>query len=82
MASGNLLMLSLLPMALQFYCLCHGKSKLQQMLFQICHKPYVICHKICHKPSLAEVNQEMIELLDKQVNAQKEKNFWGSLKSV
>ena len=27
---------------------------------------------------LAEIHQEMNELLDKQVNAQKERIFWGS----
>ena len=27
------------------------------------------------EPSLAEIHQEMNELLDKRVNAQKEKNF-------
>ena len=32
------------------------------------------------EPSLAEIHQEMSELLDKQVNAQKYKNFWGSRK--
>ena len=32
------------------------------------------------KPSLAEIYQEMSELLDKQVNAQKEKIFRGTLK--
>ena len=32
------------------------------------------------EPSLAEIHQEMSELLDKQVNAQKEKIFWGSRK--
>ena len=32
------------------------------------------------EPSLAEIHQEMSELLDKQVNAQKEKIFWGSHK--
>ena len=32
------------------------------------------------EPSLAEIHQEMSELLDKQVNAQKEKIFWGSCK--
>ena len=30
------------------------------------------------EPSLVEIHQEMSELLDKQVNAQKEKNFRGS----
>ena len=30
--------------------------------------------------SLAEIHQEMSELLDKQVNAQKEKSFRGSRK--
>ena len=30
--------------------------------------------------SLAEIHQEISELLDKQVNAQKEKSFWGSRK--
>ena len=30
--------------------------------------------------SLAEIRQEMSELLDEQVNAQKEKNFQGSRK--
>ena len=30
--------------------------------------------------SLAEIHQEMSELLDKRVNAQKEKNFRGSRK--
>ena len=30
--------------------------------------------------SLVEIHQEMSELLDKQVNAQKEKNFRGSRK--
>ena len=30
------------------------------------------------EPSLAEIHQEMSELLDKQVNAQKEKIFRGS----
>ena len=30
------------------------------------------------EPSLAEIHQEMNELLDKQVNAQKEKIFRGS----
>ena len=29
---------------------------------------------------MVEIYQEMSELLDKQVNAQKEKNFWGSRK--
>ena len=29
------------------------------------------------EPSLAEIHQEMSELLDKQLNAQKEKNFRG-----
>ena len=29
---------------------------------------------------MAEIHQEMSELLDKQVNAQKEKSFWGSRK--
>ena len=29
-------------------------------------------------PRLAKIDQEMSELLDKQVNAQKEKIFWGS----
>ena len=28
------------------------------------------------EPSLAEIHQEMSEILDKQVNAQKEKIFW------
>ena len=32
------------------------------------------------EPSLAEIHQEMSELLDKQVNALKEKIFWGSRK--
>ena len=32
------------------------------------------------EPSLAEIHQEMSELLDKQVNAQKEKIFRGSRK--
>ena len=32
------------------------------------------------EPSLAEIHQGMSELLDKQVNAQKEKIFWGSHK--
>ena len=32
------------------------------------------------EPTLAEIHQEMSELLDKQVNAQKEKNFQGSWK--
>ena len=32
------------------------------------------------EPSLAEIHQEMSELLDKQVNAQKEKIFQGSPK--
>ena len=32
------------------------------------------------EPSLVEIHQDMNELLDKQVNAQKEKNFWGSHK--
>ena len=32
------------------------------------------------EPSLAEIHQEMSELLDKQMNAQKEKNFRGSRK--
>ena len=32
------------------------------------------------EPRLAEIHQEMIELLDKQMNAQNKKNFWGSLK--
>ena len=32
------------------------------------------------EPSLAEIHQEMSELLDKQVNAQKEKIFRGSCK--
>ena len=32
------------------------------------------------KPSLAKIYQEMSELLDKQVNAQKENTFWGSRK--
>ena len=30
--------------------------------------------------SLAEIHYEMSELFDKQVSAQKEKNFWGSCK--
>ena len=33
--------------------------------------------RACSEPSLAEIHQEMSELLDKQVNAQKEKNFQG-----
>ena len=32
------------------------------------------------EPSLAEIHQQMSELLDKQVNAQKEKIFRGSRK--
>ena len=32
------------------------------------------------EPSLVEIHQDMSELLDKQVNAQKEKNFQGSRK--
>ena len=32
------------------------------------------------EPSLVEIHQEMSELLDKQENAQKEKNFGGSRK--
>ena len=32
------------------------------------------------EPSLAEIHQEMSELLDKQVNAQTEKSFRGSRK--
>ena len=32
------------------------------------------------EPSLAEIHQEMSELLDKQVNAQTEKSFQGSCK--
>ena len=32
------------------------------------------------EPSLAEIHQEMSELLDKHVNAQTEKNFRGSRK--
>ena len=32
------------------------------------------------EPSLVEIHREMSELLDKQVNAQKEKNFRGSHK--
>ena len=32
------------------------------------------------EPSLVEIHQEMSELLDKQVNAQKEKNFRSSRK--
>ena len=32
--------------------------------------------------SLAEIHQEMSELLDKQVNAQKEKSFQGSRKPI
>ena len=32
------------------------------------------------EPSLAEIHQEMSELLDKQVNAQKEKIYRGSRK--
>ena len=32
------------------------------------------------EPSLAEIHQEMSELLDKQVNAQTKKIFWGSCK--
>ena len=32
------------------------------------------------EPSLAEIHQEMSELLDKQVNAQTKKNFQGSRK--
>ena len=32
------------------------------------------------EPSLAEIHQEMSELLDKQVNAQKDKIFRGSRK--
>ena len=32
------------------------------------------------EPSLAEIHQEMSDLLDKQVNAQKEKIFRGSRK--
>ena len=32
------------------------------------------------EPSLAEIHQKMSELLDKQVNAQKEKIFRGSRK--
>ena len=32
------------------------------------------------EPSLSEIHQEMSELLDKQVNAQKEKIFRGSCK--
>ena len=32
------------------------------------------------KEVLAEIHQEMSELLDKQMNAQKEKRFWGSCK--
>ena len=41
-------------------------------------KAYV--HGGSAEPSLAEIYQEMSELLDKQVNAQKEKIFWGSRK--
>ena len=34
-------------------------------------------HGGCTEPSLAEIHQDMSELLDKQVNAQKEKIFRG-----
>ena len=36
--------------------------------------------EVCAEPSLAEIHQEMSELLDKQVNALKEKIFQGSCK--
>ena len=35
-------------------------------------------HGVSAEPSLAEIHQEMSELLDKQLNAQKEKIFRGS----
>ena len=37
-------------------------------------------HRGSAEPSLAEIHQEMSELLDKQVNAQIEKIFGGSRK--
>ena len=40
----------------------------------------VYVHGESAEPSLVEIHQDMSELLDKQVNAQKEKNFRGSCK--
>lgn len=41
---------------------------------------WVYIRRVSAEPSLAEIQQEMCELLDKQVHAQKEKNFRGSHK--
>ena len=38
--------------------------------------------EVLNQLSLAEIHQEMSGLLDKQVNAQKEKNFQGSPKRL
>ena len=51
-----------------------GKINLQ------CNNLHKHIHGGSAEPSLAEIHQEMSELLDKQVNAQKEKIFRGSRK--